>query len=167
MRLVIDTLVALMLAGLLGGLVLHDRQAEQSDEDLHLLRSELRRIEQQVAYHTAVVDVPMTGRGFPTTIDPEWFGGLLPKNTLVRDDRPWLELATAEQADLAHPPIRVLLDQTYASFWYNPYQGVVRARVPADVSDEKALGDYNSANGCDETVLIDQRSLRQIAAQTP
>jgi hypothetical protein len=36
------------------------------------------------------------------------------------------------------------IDNSVASFWYNPYQGVIRARVPIVISDRKAL--YNSVN---------------------
>jgi len=45
------------------------------------------------------------------------------------------------------PPVRMTIDGKLASFWYNPYQGIVRARVPVCVSDRKALDLYNSING--------------------
>jgi hypothetical protein len=34
-----------------------------------------------------------------------------------------------------------------AAFWYNPYKGILRARVPYDISDERALDLYNRVNG--------------------
>jgi len=163
MRLVIDSLVALMLAGLLGGILLYQRSTEEESRDVELLRQSLRRIEQQIAYHSAVADTQLTGRGFPETIDPEWFAADLPRNVLANGPHPWLEVATAEQANLQHPPVRVMLDKSYAGFWYNPYQGVVRARVPSEVSDEQAIAIYNEVNGSYEKDLIDHTGLRLIS----
>jgi hypothetical protein len=33
-------------------------------------------------------------------------------------------------------------------FWYNPYQGVIRTRVPAMISDQRSLDLYNRLNRC-------------------
>lgn len=167
MRLLIDTLVALMLAGMLGGVLWFQNQSTSADEELVDARQSLRRIQQEIAYHAAIADVPLTGRGFPRTVDPEWFDGNLPENDLVKDARPWLEIVSVEQANLKHPPVRVLLDESYAAFWYNPYEGIVRARVPVNVSDELTLYTYNALNDSDETVLIDPSAINQLVAVEP
>ncbi len=41
-----------------------------------------------------------------------------------------------------------------AQFWYNPNTGVLRARVPADVSDATALKWYNHINGTNLTGIF-------------
>jgi hypothetical protein len=33
-------------------------------------------------------------------------------------------------------------------FWYNPYQGVIRTRVPPAISDQRSLDLYNRLNRC-------------------
>src|SRR5262249_12261162 len=58
-----------------------------------------------------------------------------------------VEVATPAEASLQDPAVRLTLDAHVASFWYNPYQGIVRARVPVLISDEKALDLYNTING--------------------
>ncbi|RMD62322.1 MAG: hypothetical protein D6824_06910 [Planctomycetota bacterium] len=42
--------------------------------------------------------------------------------------------------------MRVAVDESVASFWYNPGTGAVRARVPATVSDQRAVELYNRVN---------------------
>jgi len=81
------------------------------------------------------------------TIDPAWFQEAAPGNPLLDEDRPWVEVAGTSQADLLHPPVRMAVEKSIAAFWYNPYQGVVRARVPVMVSDDKATELYNRVNG--------------------
>ncbi len=162
MRLVIDTLVALMLAGLLGGILLHRQQDQAGEAQIEQVQAALRQIQQQVAFHAAMADTDLTGRGFPAQIDPEWFAGPVPENALATGNYPWIEIAGRGQADLLHPPVRVLLDESYAAFWYNPYQGVVRARVPADVSDDRAVQLYTQVNGARVDGVVDQTALRAL-----
>ena len=136
--------VALSGAAGLGGYFYKQHQAEQQVTDVS---AGLRRFEQVLAFHGAGKETPATERGWPTTVEPVWFNGDPPRNWLVTQDRPWLEIATPEQAELADPPLRIALSNTVASFWYNPYRGVIRARVPISISDSKALELYNKANG--------------------
>jgi hypothetical protein len=57
-----------------------------------------------------------------------------------------VEVASEEEAGLVHPTVRIALDEKSAAFWYNPYQGVVRARVPVEMTDEAATALYNTIN---------------------
>ncbi|MFG0252799.1 MAG: hypothetical protein ACF8NJ_08005 [Phycisphaerales bacterium JB038] len=167
MRLLIDTLVALMLAGLLGGILLYRQQDRTSDERIEQVQQSLQRIRQQVVLHAAMADTDLTGRGFPAEIDPEWFADSLPENSLAQGNHPWVEIASRGHADLRNPPVRVLLDESYATFWYNPYQGLVRARVPGDVSDERALQFYNRINGTRIDLIVDQSARRSLVEAPP
>jgi hypothetical protein len=63
---------------------------------------------------------------------------------------------------MLHPPVRLTLDDRMASFWYNPYQGVVRARVPVQVNDDAALELYNRINGCSLLSIFDRGEGREI-----
>ena len=106
--------------------------------------------------------VAVNGRGWPNTIDGGWFGEDPPRNHLLTGDRPWVELAPAEDADRDHPADPVafdLDDQRSASFWYNPYRGVVRARVAPQINEEATLTLYNRVNGVFLTTLAPEGGL--------
>jgi len=146
MRLLLDTLVALMLAAILVGVVFHNRTDRDADAARDTTRNELRRFQQQIALQTALAKVDRNERGYPNTIDPDWFQGNLPSNPLLGPEHPWVEIASAEQANLLHPHERVASSKSVAKFWYNPFMGVVRARVPVGMSDSASLELYNYVN---------------------
>ena len=148
MRLFLDTLVALMLVGLLAGLVMYHREARDTQALRELTRDEVRRFQQQIHLHTALSNGEQRGRGYPASIDPAWFQGSLPANPLLGPDHPWLEVAGSNQQGAMHPPGLTAADRDTASFWYNPASGVVRARVPTGTSDAHALELYNFVNDC-------------------
>ncbi len=88
-------------------------------------------------------------RGWPTTINPAWFGAEAPNNTLLSPDRPWVDVATADEAPLRHPNDRIASDPTVTMFRYNTYQRLIRTRVPPSISDQQALNLYNRLNRTD------------------
>ncbi len=152
MRLIIDSLVALMLTGILAGVVMHTRAEQQIEERIEQTLSEVRRFQSQIVLQAAMEKVEITKRGYPLRVDEAWFAGDLPANPLLGPSYPWVEIAGAGQRDLQHPPNRIAFGHDVAQFWYNPHTGVVRARVPAAVSDATALRLYNRIN---ETQLSD------------
>lgn len=148
MRLVIDSLVALMLTALLASIVLSNRGEQDWYQDIEVATVDLHRLQREIYLQAALADVPLSDRGFPITVDPEWFQGSLPRNPLLGPDHPWLEVASAVHQHLMHPPKRMAADRSTAKFWYNPQFGVVRARVSSELSEEEALALYNQVNGC-------------------
>ena len=91
-------------------------------------------------------------------IDPDWFEGDLPENPLVGPEHPWVEIAPIADKARLHPSRLTTSLASVASFWYNPYNGVVRARVPVGISDARALDVYNEVNDCElETLFGRQR----------
>ncbi len=147
MRLILDSLMAVVLAALLAGILLHQRQEQQQQRDIDALRANVRLIQQQVMLQAALERVPRNEYGFPITIDPQWFGDIVPRNPLLGSGRPWMEVAGADEARLIHPAVRTGDGAATACFWYNPVTGIVRARVPHIVSDERTLELYNFVNG--------------------
>jgi hypothetical protein len=109
--------------------------------------SAVRHIEQVIKFKGTVQTVSTNQRGWPVTVDPVWFENDPPRNPLLSTEHPWLEVAGPEQAAFQHPPVRLAVNTQLAGFWYNPYQGVVRARVPVMVSDQRATALYNRVNG--------------------
>ena len=162
MRWAIDNLVAIMISGVVAGVMLYYRSTEQEDQNREVLRGDVIRFNNEVTLQSALGRVDISVRGFPTTIDPEWFSvenGGIPDNPLLDGTHPWLEIAGVAQAELTHPPVRVGAESTSAKFWYNPYTGNVRARVPAGLSDAETLVLYNYVNSSDLTDLFAPRTL--------
>jgi hypothetical protein len=146
MRIVIDSLVAVMLAAVLAGVVFYERTEESLENESAEARASVTRITRQAKLHAVMGQTQVNERGHATSISPEWFAGSLPENPLLNDAHPWLEVASPSQKTLSHPPDRVARDTRTAKFWYNPANGQVRARVPMTVSDERALALYNRVN---------------------
>lgn len=115
----------------------------------------ISRLRRELDVRIATKAVELNERGYPKTIDPAWFKDQeQPVNRLLSDEHPWLEIAGPEQAHLKHPEVRVALTKDTPGLWYNPYQGVIRARVPTTVSDEEALTTYNKVNEASLTSLF-------------
>jgi hypothetical protein len=109
--------------------------------------ADTQRLEREVRFRAATKSGQLNWRGWPITVDPSWFDkDPAPVNLIVDDGHPWVEVATEEEAGLLHPRQRMTIDRSSAGFWYNPYQGVVRARVPVQVNDGAATELYNSVN---------------------
>ncbi len=153
MRLLIDSLVALMLTGILAGVVLHTRSEWRLEDKIELARAEVERFQSQIMLQTAMEKVEMSQRGYPARVDTAWFAGRLPRNPLLGPSHPWLEIAGDDQKDLHHPSNRIAFSHDVAQFWYSPHTGELRARVPAGVSDATALRLYNRVNGSNLTDL--------------
>ncbi len=146
MRLVLDSLVALMLVAVLAGVTLHYRHQRVREEMVVATRSEIRRFQAQLMVQAALEKVPLTQRGYPVSAEPAWFAGNLPANLLLDSSYPWVEIAGHSERDRLHPARRMATSRSLAQFWYNPYKGVVRGRVPDSVSDATALRLYNLIN---------------------
>ncbi|MCC6320405.1 MAG: hypothetical protein IT438_03090 [Phycisphaerales bacterium] len=147
MRWMRDVVALLGAAALVGGYLYIQREQRDKDALVGRAESDLRRMDLEVKYRAASKSTELNSRGWPVTIDPAWFEDRAPDNPLVDHDRPWVEVAGTQQADFIHPPVRMTIDRSLASFWYNPYQGIVRARVPVMVSDDEATTLYNRING--------------------
>ena len=146
MRLITDTLVALMLVGLVAGVVIHYQQKRDLERRVLSTRTDVERFQSQIMLQAAMEKVALTQRGYPETVQLDWFAGDLPRNYLLGEKYPWVEIAGSSRRDRLHPVNRLATTKEVAQFWYNPYTGVVRARVPDSVSDATALRLYNRVN---------------------
>lgn len=147
MRWMRDVVAAVGVISLVGGTLYLQRARRAEDALFQQAQTDVRRMELEIKYRAATKTSDLNARGWPVTIDPAWFQHNPPANALLDDDRPWVEVAGTAQAELMHPPVRMAVDRDLAAFWYNPYQGVIRARVPVMVSDDKATELYNRING--------------------
>lgn len=146
MRLLVDTLIASMLVMLLGGIVWQQRQEDRWVEDIASVQQSIQAIRSQALYRAALGNLELSATGYPWRLDPLWFTPR-PGNPLVhRGKGPWLEQvgpAAAAQLD----PIYIIADGRHASFWYNARRGIIRARVPRQVTEEATVDLYNTVNG--------------------
>ncbi len=147
LRSTVNFVTVLAAVGLVGGLGAFQMREQRNGEMADELTRDVREFQQMVHVRAATKDVELNGRGWPVTINPEWFSGDPPRNPLLSAERPWVEIAPPEDAHLSDPRVRIALDSRYASFWYNPYQGIVRARVPMKINDQLTLDLYNMVNG--------------------
>lgn len=152
MRIFIDILIALMIAGILAGAVVLHRTNQEKQLKIETARIEVRRFQRQLMLKAAIAQAGIGIESFPETVDPSWFGDNFPINPLLSKGHPWVEIAAKGERTLAHPTDPTANEMTDAQFWYNPYLGIVRARVPADLSDARAVELYNTIN---ETHLVD------------
>lgn len=143
MRRVVDILMVLMLAGVLAGVGWYYRQKWDRQQRIIQVQQALAQIQEQVLYQKAI---GAGGGLFPRTIQPEWFGGTLPKNVLLPPEQPWIDVAP-ENDWTDQPPDPVIRSPRQAGFWYNPQRGLVRARVPEELSRQQTLTLYNLING--------------------
>lgn len=146
MRILLDLIAVLTATGLAVAVFTFERKRTESDAKISLAASDLRRLELEIKYRSVTKTAELNELGWPDTVDPAWFDTDPPHNCLVSDRRPWLEICSADDADQVHPRVRLAVDETLAGFWYNPYQGVVRARVPVMLSDADSIALYNRVN---------------------
>lgn len=154
----IAALVVVLALG--SGLLLFERARRDREATIHRVTADARRLELELKYRAASKSVELNPRGWPVTVDPKWFDSDPPINALLSPHRPWVEVASPDEAGLLHPRVRMAVDESYAAFWYNPYQGVVRARVPVMVSDEQATELYNRVNAATiHSIFFEERPL--------
>lgn len=173
MRLLVDTLICLMLAGILGFVLVHTDEQASVKQKYASVQKSLGRLQEQVVYRRAMdSDADVAAAQWPALISPAWFGEELPLNPLVSSRNPWIDVAPV--GDLAlHPPDPIITRDAQAGFWYNPNNGVFRARIRPGFTDQETLQVYNQVNSTGLAELPESRDLatrkpqRMFAKATP
>ncbi|MCC7204033.1 MAG: hypothetical protein IT441_03055 [Phycisphaeraceae bacterium] len=162
MRLLLNTLIALMFAALTAAAVWDHYHRNSGQTRIDQTRQALAVLQDKTVYHAAmararyeeqVADANADGVDPPKPrpapmILPEWFGSHIPVNALAPAGQPWIDLAP--EGDISDQPPDPILSQNHqAGFWYNPTLRLFRARVPDQGSDKANLDLYNKINGCD------------------
>ena len=87
---------------------------------------------------------------FPATITADMFEGeQLPVNPYDPDATTTIQVDTT--VDKRHPASKTI--HSAGAFWYNPTNGIVRARVTEGADDAETIALYNAANSCKVTSL--------------
>jgi len=139
-------MVFLMIGGMVAFASREHRNAHHSYQGRIDAQKATERLHRQIQLESVLNRGGAQPRIYPESIDPEWFKGDIPRNTLLERGRPWVEIAPESQHHLDHPPTPIAVDESVSEFWYNPARGIVRARVPARLSDADALETYNFVN---------------------
>jgi len=171
MRFVINALCASCFLALVVALFITAKNAAVEALAVDGAATSVRRIEQIIRLRASMKDTVLNERGYPVMVSPGWFKdedgkGTVPVNPLMGEGQPWLEIAGEHDAGLEHPPVRLAVSESLAQFWYNPYQGIVRARIPVMVSDVKSTDLYNRVNGTALAGILDyERSRKDVFKQ--
>jgi hypothetical protein len=122
-------------------------QHYQREQHITAVGRSLHEFERILSLQAAAKQVELSPHGWPLTMDAGWFRSAPPANALLSSDRPWVEIATQREGELTDPPVRVAAQRSTAAFWYNPYRGLIRARVPLLASEQRTIDLYNRVNG--------------------
>jgi hypothetical protein len=109
-------------------------------------RDAVRMLQAEVAVQAALSSPAGDRRVFPRSINPAWFRVETPRNHLLNEHHPWVEVASPYELDLDDPLDLTVDGGQHAMFWYNPARGVIRARVPRTLTDADARGLYDAVN---------------------
>ena len=159
MRMLINGLTLLMIAGLLAGVAWYHQKEWSVRNHLDYVSGEVALLRQQILFRAAMGKVELSPQGFPVTVDPDWFTSGLPGNPLLESTHPWIEICDSNDWEQYHPVDPVAVSRKSAQFWYNPANGIVRARIPVGISDAASLKMYNHINDCDLKKLFELESV--------
>ncbi|GJM23825.1 MAG: hypothetical protein DHS20C16_02400 [Phycisphaerae bacterium] len=89
---------------------------------------------------------------YPTTIDSTWFssgvGPTHPENSFGVTN-----VEVEDASGKSHPTNKVLKAGIGGAFWYNPAEGIIRARVADQGTSNSTLTFYNQVNESSESAL--------------
>lgn len=156
MRLLVDTLIVCMLLGTLAGILIYQRSQRSELLRIEAVQQAMRAIESESLYRAALGEAEATPRGYARHLRRNWFEHQ-PQNLFLDADAhngPWVEHINMDsERELANPR-HIVASTEHPPFWYNPYRGVVRARVPMQMSQRSTVDLYNAINGT--YVRVDQ-----------
>lgn len=150
MRRLLDFMILMMVLAITLGVIWQRHETRRQAEELRSVQNDLARFDEKLAFHGAMWQTEQSDNDgatqYPPHVLPQWFEDKTPSNPLVTPDRPWLDIAPADDHH-DQPPDPLATGDGQAAFWYNPNLGIVRARVPQQVSDRLSLELYNKVNG--------------------
>lgn len=144
----VEVLIVVVIIGILATIVVPQFSDASHEANAATLKSTLTSLRTliDVGYHRA------TPPAYPATVDSSWFSagpGLThPENTF---GVPAVEVDSTPNR--THPPDKVLDGSSAGAFWYNPTNGLIRARVAYVGSDAATLAYYNEVNDSSESDL--------------
>lgn len=146
MRLLVDTVIALTLVGVLAAMLLQQRHDQEQLARVAAVQEAIRAIHGQALYRAAIHDSESLSNGYSRFIDTAWFSPP-PANLLLNSGAyRWIDYPD-ESGRERFNPICIVAHGQRGAFWYNGYRGIVRARVPMQATDQATVDLYNLVNG--------------------
>ena len=106
----------------------------------------LMRIESEIRLRSALDGYQTSREGFVVDVESSWFEGGPPQNLLLSgSNRPWIEVDRTGNRSIKNPD-SPSATKTCAGWWYNPANGVIRARVPAQATNRATSELYARVN---------------------
>ena len=106
----------------------------------------LLRIQSEIRLRSALDGYQTSKEGFVVQVESAWFEGGPPRNLLLSgSNRSWIDIDRTGNRSIKHPS-NPSVSGTGAGWWYNPANGVVRARVPAQATNRATLELYERVN---------------------
>lgn len=138
------------------GFTLHERQSQaMREEAVAATERSLATIRSEVKRRVGLGDGPFSPTGWPSKVNESWFKDRTLENALLPEIQGLrVEVAGADEAMLTHPVKTFVGDHEESAYWYNPYLGIVRARVPYQRTDGETLALYNDVNDCELSSLF-------------
>ncbi len=147
-----EVLAVVVILGILAAVVVPQMSFAAEDARPTLMSATVRHIRQQIEYHVAIGDVPLSAGGYPDTIDPDWFMlGRLPKHMWT--NLPLILKVETKGADEVYPKKKTfdLNKADKENAWYNTTNGAFCVLVPKQGDEAEELRDFNLANNADVT----------------
>ncbi len=136
----VEILIVVIILGILAALVMPKFTSASQESKAAAAAAICRNVQQKVLEYRS------THGQYPDDIDPTWFAGkALPKSPFDPTHETPIEYDTASPESVRHPRFKFTNAST-APFWYNPANGMFRARVTAQATTAKTLELYNKAN---------------------
>jgi hypothetical protein len=155
MRWLVNLLAVCCLAAGVAWFVAYDNAKAQHERAVVETTRAVRLVEQMIKFKSTQPEMDLNEQGFPMTVSKDWFEQSVPFNSMAPSNCPWVEIAGPAEATLSQPRVRQVTDSSVAGLWYNPYRGIVRARVPVQVSDAATTELYNRVNGTSLRTIFD------------
>ena len=144
----VEILIVVIILGILAAVVVPQFSGASQDATGATLKSTLDVLKDRIDFEK---HQSATGQ-YPATIDPTWFasgiGPIHPENSFGVAN---VEVDTT--AGLMHPANKVLKAGMSGAFWYNPTEGIIRARVRDQGALLPTLSFYNEVNDSSELGL--------------
>ncbi len=136
-----------LLAGLVAtaGAWRHMDEQRRQDRLIDVTSIARQRIHSEIRLRSALANATLSEAGWVTEVDPSWFGPPPCNPLLDEPGRAWLEIATdADESVMEPTPIEAGPES--AQWWYNPTNGCVCARVPAQATRERTRTLHEAVN---------------------
>ncbi len=152
-RLLVNSLIGLLVIAVLASMLVNHHEKRLNSNQHEAVHLALEQLHDKATF-VGALDVDAVGKeGFPLEISPLWFRDEgLPMNVTVPGWHPWLDIAPLGD-HAQQPPDPVIVRRDQAGFWYNPNNGIFRARVTPQFTEQSTVKLYNDLNGTSLTTL--------------